>query len=78
MQVPLKKYCVLCLIASNKSETVLDVAAMLHLNVHYIIAELGYTKKSKNKMPGGLQCIVSNFFSSCCILIDLVLHNRGN
>lgn len=65
-------------IASKKSETELRVTAVLHLNVHYIIAELGHTRNSKNKMPGGLQCIVFNFFSNCCILIDLVMYNTGN
>lgn len=80
MQVPPKKYCVFHLIASNKSETELHMTPVLHLNVHYIIAELGHTKNKtkKNKMPGGLQCLIFNFFSNCCILIDLVLYNRGN
>lgn len=50
-----KKYCILCLIALNESEIELHTTAVLHLNDHYIIAEMGHTKNSKNKMPGGLQ-----------------------
>lgn len=59
MQVPpkksKKKYYILCLIASNKSEIELHMTAVLHLNDHCIIAEMRHTKNSKNKMPGGLQ-----------------------